>query len=60
VPFALLYLRGIEEATCRLPAGWAARAGWGVLGALVALALVSEAVLTGPVFSSLYNGFHLP
>jgi hypothetical protein len=60
VPFALLYLRGLEEATSRLPAGWAARAGWGVLGALAALTLVSEALLTAPVFSSLYNGFHLP
>jgi hypothetical protein len=37
-----------------------APAGWGVLGALVALSLVSEALLTGPVFASLYNGFHLP
>jgi hypothetical protein len=60
VPFALLYLRGLEEATSRLPAGWAAPGGWGVLGALVALTLVSEALLTAPVFLSLYNGFHLP
>jgi hypothetical protein len=60
VPFALLYLRGLEEATSGLPAGWAAPAGWALLGALAALALVSEAVLTAPVFLSLYNGFHLP
>jgi hypothetical protein len=60
VPFALLYVRGLEELTSRLPAAWAVRAGWGVLAALVALALVSELVITRPVFLSLYNGFHLP
>jgi hypothetical protein len=60
VPFALLYVRGIEEATARLPARWAGRAGWAVLGAVVAMAAFSEVVLTAPVFRSDYNWFHLP
>jgi hypothetical protein len=60
VPFALLYVRGIEEATARLPARWAGRAGWALLGAVVAMAAFSEVVLTAPVFRSDYNWFHLP
>jgi hypothetical protein len=60
VPFALLYVRGIEEATAWLPRRWAVGAGWGLLGAVVGLAFVSELALTGPVFSSAYNWFHLP
>jgi hypothetical protein len=60
VPFALLYVRGIEVATSRLPAAWRAGAGWGALGAVVALALVSEIALSRPVALSAYNAFHLP
>jgi hypothetical protein len=57
LPFLLLYVRGLEVATARLPAR--------VLGAaaIVALALavsISELALTWPVFASQYNLFHLP
>lgn len=60
VPFALLYVRGIEVATSRLPPAWRGRAGWAALLAVLALASVSELQLLQPVLQSAYNGFHLP
>jgi hypothetical protein len=60
VPFALLYVRGIEELAGRLPARLAAAAAWATLSCVGLLALVSELLLTRPVFRSAYNGFHLP
>jgi hypothetical protein len=60
VPFALLYVRGIEVAIARVPEFWRAIAGWGVLAAVGGLALASELALTRPVFLSAYNAFHLP
>lgn len=59
-PFALLYVRGIEEGARLAPAHWQARVAWGALACVIAVALVSEGVLTLPVFASAYNGFHLP
>ncbi len=59
-PFALLYVRGIEEGARLAPAAWRGRVAWGVLASVLGVALVSEAALTLPVFSSAYNGFHLP
>jgi hypothetical protein len=56
VPFALLWVRGLEVATARLPAA----VGWALLAALAALALGSEVWLAAPVFASPYNAFHLP
>ena len=59
VPLALLITRGVEEATSLLPQGresWA----WGVLAGIACVALVTEVVLTVPVFSSAYNAYHLP
>ncbi|MDJ0846777.1 MAG: hypothetical protein QNK04_00205 [Myxococcota bacterium] len=60
VPFALLYVRGIEVAASRLPEEWRARAAWGVLGAVLSVSAASEVVLSRPVFLSAYNAFHLP
>jgi hypothetical protein len=59
-PFALLYVRGIEEgARLAFPARQG-RLAWAALGLVIAVALLSELVLTLPVFGSAYNGFHLP
>jgi hypothetical protein len=55
LPFAWLYVRGIEVATARIPG-----AAWAVLGAVAALAWISEIALTLPVFGSAYNAYHLP
>jgi hypothetical protein len=60
VPFALLYVRGIEVATSRLSEFWRAPAAWGLLAAVLALALGSELALTRPVFLSAFNAYHLP
>ncbi len=60
VPFLLLYVRGLQQATARLPARAAARAAWCALAAVAALALGSEIALTRPVFASAYNAYHLP
>jgi len=60
VPFAWLYVRGIEVATARLPGALANRVAWALLLAVVLLAWISEIVVTRPVFASAYNGFHLP
>jgi hypothetical protein len=60
VPFALLYVRGLEVAASPLPARWRSRAAWGGLAALLALVTISELSLSRAVFASAYNWFHLP
>jgi hypothetical protein len=60
VPFALLFVRGIERGAAWLPERWRERAAWTGLAALLAAASLSEAVLTAPVVRSAYNYFHLP
>jgi len=60
VPFALIYVRGAQVAAGALPARFASPAAWALLGLAVAVAIVSEASLHGPVFASAYNLFHLP
>lgn len=60
VPFAILYVRGIQVATSRLADRPAALANYAVLFLVAAIAATSELSLTWPVFSSAYNWFHLP
>jgi hypothetical protein len=60
VPFALVYVRGIEVLTEGLPARLAAPAAWSILACVAGVALGSELLLTREVFQSAYNGFHLP
>jgi hypothetical protein len=60
VPFALLFVRGIECGAAWLPERWRERAAWSALAALLTAASVSEAILTAPVVRSAYNFFHLP
>jgi len=60
LPFALLYVRGIQVVAARLPAAWATRAAWGALALVVGVIAVSEVWLHAPVFGSAYNFFHLP
>lgn len=55
VPFLILYLQGFKILTSRLKSG----TRWAALGAIIALMLVSEIVLSIPVFGSAYNMFHL-
>jgi hypothetical protein len=60
LPFLLLYVRGLEVATARLPTGAGRRLGWAVLLALALAISISELALTWPVFASEYNAYHLP
>jgi len=60
VPFALLFVRGIERGAAWLPERWRERTAWAALTAVLAAASVSEAILTAPVVGSAYNFFHLP
>src|SRR5262245_30116085 len=60
VPFALLFVRGIEQATSALPERWREGGAWAALGAVLAVALASEALLSAPVLASPYNFYHLP
>ena len=60
LPFLLLYVRGLEVATSRLPPRAAAGVAWAVLVAVAGVALVSELALARPVFLSAYNAYHLP
>jgi hypothetical protein len=60
VPFALLYLRGIERGAGFLPERWREFAAWAALAALLSVATASELFLSAPVFRSAYNFFHLP
>jgi hypothetical protein len=57
LPFLLVYVRGLEVATARLPARWL---GGALLVSLALAVFVSELALTWPVFASEYNAFHLP
>ncbi len=60
VPFAILYVRGIDVASSVLrgPARSGVRVA--LLALSIAVVLVSEAALMEPVVGSPYNGFHLP
>jgi hypothetical protein len=60
VPFLVIYTRGIEVATSRLPARAAPAAAWTCLGLVACVAVVSEVSLHWTVFGSEYNLFHLP
>jgi hypothetical protein len=60
VPFALLYVRGIERAAAQLPERWRERAAWLLLAAVLGAATASELLLSAPAFRSAYNFFHLP
>jgi hypothetical protein len=60
VPFLVIYVRGIEVATSRLPRSASAAAAWTCLAGVACVALVSEAVLHRGIFGSQYNFFHLP
>jgi hypothetical protein len=60
LPFALLYVRGLEVAVSALPAALRDRVGFLALGLVLAVCLGSEAWLAGPAFASVYNVFHLP
>ena len=60
LPFLLVYVRGLEVATARLPAPAGRRLGWALLVSLALAVFVSELALTWPVFASEYNAFHLP
>jgi hypothetical protein len=60
VPFALLFVRGIERGASWLPERWRERAAWTALTALLVASSLSESILTAPVVHSAYNFFHLP
>jgi hypothetical protein len=60
LPFLLLYVRGLEVATARLPARTARALGGAAIVALALAVSISEVVLAWPVFGSQYNAFHLP
>jgi hypothetical protein len=60
LPFVLLYVRGIEVATARLPGRIAPAAAWGCVAAVSGVVAVSEIGLSREVFASAYNWFHLP
>jgi hypothetical protein len=60
LPFALLYVRGLEVALGALPASLRDRAGFVALGLVLGVCLGSEAWLARPAFASVYNVFHLP
>jgi len=57
VPFAVLYVRGLDWLMTPLRSEWAGLVA--VIG-IVALMTLSEAALTWPVFGSAYNWFHIP
>ncbi len=60
LPFLLVYARGLEVSTARLPARVGRGLGWALLVSLALAVFVSELTLTWPVFASEYNAFHLP
>ena len=60
LPFLLVYVRGLEVATARLPARAARALGWAALVALALAIALSELSLSWPVFASEYNAYHLP
>jgi branched-subunit amino acid transport protein len=60
LPFLVIYTRGIEVATSRLPPRAAPAAAWACLALIACVAVVSEVSLQWAVFRSEYNLFHLP
>jgi hypothetical protein len=60
VPFALLFVRGIERGAAALPERAREPGAWAALAAILAVMSVSEGLLAAPVFGSPYNWFHLP
>ncbi len=60
VPALVLYLRGIQVATSRLPARAATAAAWACVGLVVGVVVISEVAMSREVFLSGYNWYHLP
>jgi hypothetical protein len=60
VPFAWLFVRGIERGAGALPERAREAGAWAALAALLTVIVVSEALVSAPVFASPYNWFHLP
>lgn len=60
LPFALLYVLGIETLCRVLPSRLAAPAAWGGLLAVVAVIALAEFAIHEPVFASPSNWFHAP
>jgi hypothetical protein len=58
--FVLMYVRGIGFATSMLPVRLRAATAWTLLACTLAVVVVSELGLSGAVFASEYNWFHLP
>ncbi len=56
IPFAALYLCGLDFTLGKI--GLAGRR-WLVLGAIMAVILISEIAVTDPAFGSLYNWYHM-
>lgn len=59
LPFALLYVRGLQLAARPLPARARSGACWAALAAVTSVVVVSEIALNAPVFTSAYNWYHL-
>lgn len=60
LPFAIVYVRGIERLCEALPQAWRGRAAAAAIGLVAVIALTSELWLSVPSFGSPYNFFHLP
>ena len=58
LPFAVLYVRGLEVLCAPLPGAGARRAPWVLLGTIGITVTVAEAWLSIPVFRSPWNWFH--
>lgn len=58
LPFAILYLRGLEVLAAALPVRARAVAAWSALALLLALCVGSELWLSLPAFRSPYNLYH--
>ncbi len=58
--FVVLYVRGIGVAASMLPVRLRVAAAWTLLSCTLAVIVVSELQLSGSVFASEYNWFHLP
>ncbi len=59
VPFLILFARGVGVLGGSFPERFRSPASWGLLFAVAATALVSEAMLTAPVLASPFNAFGL-
>jgi hypothetical protein len=60
VPFAFLYVRGIEVAASVLAERLRVPAAWGLLAVVLAVVTTSEGALSAAVLASDYNAFHYP